>query len=221
MITRRGRWLRSCGGTAGHTGGPCPGPQTLACLGGSQCPCFSSPSPNRECAARTGVATIFPPSVAEGNFRPQPRWPRGPAPWILTRWAPQSPGGSPAPDPGRPRFPLTWPATGQARSPRESYGPPRRGPCPFCAAAVILPGRRLPRLSRVLLPRWRERDAPEADGARFPLWGGGSRTSRSGHPAQTEQRPQQLHPTAEPQLRLCKVLSPTMITTGFTKFTGS
>lgn len=102
MITRRGRWLRSCGGTAGHTGGPCPGPQTLACLGGSQCPCFSSPSPNRECAARTGVATTFPPSVAEGNFRPQPRWPRSPAPWILTRWAPQSPGGSPAPDPGRP-----------------------------------------------------------------------------------------------------------------------
>lgn len=187
MITGRGRWLRSCGGTAGHTGGPCPGSQTLACLGGSQCPCFSSPSPNRECAARTGVATTFPPSVAEGNFRPQPRWPRGPAPWILTRWAPQSPGGLSRPGLGPAAVPahlaghpagvkpprvLRSPSQGPLSLLRRGSHPAgEEAPSLISSAAPEMAGERCPRGGRreVSTVGRRERDfpirSPRPDGA--------------------------------------------------------
>lgn len=59
--------------------------------------------------------------------------------------------------------------------------------------------------------------APDAGSARFPQWGGGIQSpSLNGAVTTTT-----MHPTAELQLRLCRVLSQTVITTRFTKFTGS
>lgn len=102
---------------------------------------------------------IAPPGLGGGNNSPSPALGRklpptakmapGPRPLGLTRRAPQSRGGTPAPLPGGPPFPLTWPAACF----RESYGRPQRDPL-SCAGAVILPERRLPRLSRALLS-WR------------------------------------------------------------------
>lgn len=82
-VTRGSGRPRRWGGSAsgGHPGGPCPEPTALVCLGGRQFPGFSSLSPNRDCTAWPGGGNNFPPQLSEGNFRPQPRWPQGPAPW--------------------------------------------------------------------------------------------------------------------------------------------
>lgn len=178
---RPGRWGRATSG--GRPGGPCPGPAARAGLGGRQSPCCSSSSSNRVRASRLGAATTSPHPVPEGNFRPQPRWPPGPAPWASPA-VPAVPALPAAPRPGRPRLPLTWPAACQAPSPREAYGHPHRGPCPLsCAGAAIPPGRRLPRLSPGL-PRWRGEGCPCCGRWEVPTGGGGGRgTSRPGHPS--------------------------------------
>lgn len=108
-------------------------------MGSWRFPCFSSPSPNRDCAARPGAVTTSLHSVYEGNFRPQPRWPPGPAPGPLPAGAPRVPLKPARPFLGWLCFPLTWPAVCQARGLRKSYCHPPRGPFPFCAGTVILP----------------------------------------------------------------------------------
>lgn len=102
-------------------------------------PMLLFPIPKSRLCRRPGAVTTSLHSVSEGNFRPQPRWPPGPAPPGLNPRGPRFPREPSRPFPGWGRFPLTWPAVCQARGLRESYCHPLRGPFPFCAGTVILP----------------------------------------------------------------------------------
>lgn len=80
-----------------------------------------TPSPNRECPAKPRAAATFPRPVSEENFRPQPRWPPGPAPGpepglrspqACLRSALDGRGSrSPGPPPGRRKVPASPMAT--------------------------------------------------------------------------------------------------------------
>lgn len=104
-------------------------------------PRFSPPFPNRDCAAGPRAATTSPRPVSEENFRPQPRWPSGPALWDGAHGTPPTPRGrlpsalagrgsrSPGPPPVRRKVPPSRTATLTgalipSRAPRQSS---RRG----------------------------------------------------------------------------------------------